>query len=203
MPAAIRSVFLIALPFLFYFLARTFGVRTAALVLLLGAVGNLILQAAKDRTLLTYALTTALLVVALNLLGLFLEREIYVRLIPLALGSNFFFLFFRSQFRDLTLVERMAGLRKDLSAEERAYCRRLNLVWCCVIAAVLALVVWAAFFASLQTWAMVTGGWTYVIMGIVFAVEYPVRKWKFDDYGPGLLDRVLKRILIPLKHRLG
>ena len=50
--------------------------------------------------------------------------------------------------------------------------------------------------AAPQTvWALYTGAISYVLMAIVFAVEYLVRKARFGRYGTGFLDRVLARVL--------
>ena len=202
MPELIRTIFLIALPFIFYFVSIRWGVRAAALILLVGACGNLILQGLKDRVLRTYAALTALVVLVLNLLSFFFSNDLFARLIPLALGTHFFVLFLRSQFQEITLVERIASLQKELSPEERRYCRSLNRIWILVISGILILVLWAALFASLGTWALVTGGLTYAIMGLLFVIEYIVRKWKFRDYGSGMLDRMLKRTLLPLQLKI-
>jgi len=198
----IRSIFLIALPFIFYFVSNRWGVRAAALILLVGACGNLIMQGLKDRVLKTYAVLTAFIVLALNLLAFFFRNDLFARFIPLALGTHFFVLFFRSQFQEITLIERIASLQKALSPEERRYCRNLNRIWVVAIFGILLLVLWAALFASLGTWTLVTGGLTYAIMGVLFAIEYIIRKWKFGYYGSNMMDRFLKRTLRPLQLKI-
>jgi len=197
-----RTIFLIALPFIFYFVSGRWGVRVAALILLAGAFGNLILQGLKDRVLKTYAALTALVILVLNLLAFFFRNDLFARFIPLALGTHFFVLFFRSQFQEITLIERIASLQKELSPEERRYCRNLNRIWVVVIFCILLLVLWAALFASLGTWTLVTGVITYVIMGVLFVIEYIIRKWRFGYYGSSLLDRFLKRTLRPLQLKI-
>ncbi|MBI4775390.1 MAG: hypothetical protein HY788_14675 [Deltaproteobacteria bacterium] len=198
----IRTIFLIALPFIFYFVSTRWGVRVAALTLLAGAGGNLILQGLQDRVLKTYAVLTALVVLVLNLLAFIFHNDLFARFIPLALGMHFFVMFFRSQFQEVTLIERIASLQKALSPEERRYCRNLNRIWVLVVFGILLLVLWAALFASLGTWTLVTGGLTYAIIGVLFVMEYIIRKWKFGDYGSGMLDRFLKRTLHPLQLRI-
>jgi uncharacterized membrane protein len=69
-------------------------------------------------------------------------------------------------------------------------------------------VLWCAFFtlngaatgllaalAPRSWWALYTGAIAYVLMGALFAGEYLVRKARFGRFGPGLLDRLLARLL--------
>jgi uncharacterized membrane protein len=98
--------------------------------------------------------------------------------------------------REKPMAERFARLEvNDLSAAEIRYCRAVTLLWCGFFAlnggAATALAVWA----PRVVWAAYTGGVAYVLMGLLFAGEYVVRKARFGRFGPGLHDRLLARIL--------
>jgi uncharacterized membrane protein len=47
---------------------------------------------------------------------------------------------------------------------------------------------------SLQIWAIYVGIVSYVLVGVLFAVEYVVRKISFRDYGRNPLDWVLSKL---------
>ena len=56
-----------------------------------------------------------------------------------------------------------------------------------------------ALFAPLAWWSLYTGLVAYFLMGLLFTVEFVVRKATFRRFGDSLPDRVLARILRPAK----
>jgi uncharacterized membrane protein len=46
-------------------------------------------------------------------------------------------------------------------------------------------------------WTVYTGLVAYVLMGLVFAVEYVYRAWRFCEYRNALTDVVLRRLFPP------
>jgi uncharacterized membrane protein len=94
------------------------------------------------------------------------------------------------------LVERFARMQvDDLSPAEIDYCRKVTQVWSLffvlngTVAALLALL------APLSWWALYTGILAYVLMGLLGATEYVIRKHRFGRFGEHLLDRLLQSVL--------
>jgi uncharacterized membrane protein len=58
-------------------------------------------------------------------------------------------------------------------------------------------IVWLAAAASLDTRALYTGLFAYLLAAGVFAVEVVYRAWRFRDYAGGLVDAVLRRVFPP------
>jgi uncharacterized membrane protein len=105
---------------------------------------------------------------------------------------------FASSLRETPMIERFARLQKaEISPEQVRYCRRVTLVWCAFFAGNAAVSSALACFASLASWALYTGLIAYVLIGLLGASEYVVRKARFREYGSGLQDRLLARVFPP------
>lgn len=136
------------------------------------------------------------IVTLLALTALFDDRRFVFALpvlINLALLAQF-----AGSLRGTPLVERFARMQQpSLSAAQVAYCRRVTQVWCVffvfngLVSALLAR------FAALSVWSLYNGLVAYVLMGILGATEYVVRKFRFREYGSGLHDRLLARLFPP------
>lgn len=105
---------------------------------------------------------------------------------------------FASSLRSTPMVERFARMQDpSLGPEQVRYCRSVTKVWCgffvfnALVCGALAL------FASVSAWALYTGLIAYVLIGVLGASEYVVRKARFREYGPHLHDRLLARLFPP------
>jgi len=74
------------------------------------------------------------------------------------------------------------------------YCRKVTMLWALFFAANAAATAALARFEP-SLWAAWTGGFVYLAMGFVSAVEFVVRKSWFRYYGNGPLDRLLAVVL--------
>jgi uncharacterized membrane protein len=97
-----------------------------------------------------------------------------------------------------TVVESLARAQVGtLSAEERAYCRRVTAVWCAFFVANGAISALLALAGSRASWALYTGVIAYVCMGALFATEYVYRHWRFRRYVGAPTDTLLRRLFPP------
>jgi uncharacterized membrane protein len=137
------------------------------------------------------------IVVALLLVGSLFDDRRFVLALPVV--TNFVLLaHFATSLRTIPVAERFARAMEDvLSPAQVTYCRRVTIVWCVffvfngIITAALAL------FAPLSWWTAYAGGVSYVLVGLLMAIEYLVRKRKFRKYGPSPIDRLLARAFPP------
>jgi peptidoglycan/xylan/chitin deacetylase (PgdA/CDA1 family)/uncharacterized membrane protein len=98
--------------------------------------------------------------------------------------------------RGTPIAERFARLEVEaLTAAEIRYCRRVTVAWCVFFALNGGVATALAVAAPRAVWAAYTGGVSYVLMGLVFAVEYVIRKARYGRFGRGLVDRILARVL--------
>ena len=93
------------------------------------------------------------------------------------------------------MIERFARMQHpDLTDAEAAWCRLWTWLWCgffavnALIAGVLAL------WATLEVWAIYNGLVFYAWMGLMFGVEFVIRKLRFQRWGDNALDRAFERI---------
>lgn len=99
-----------------------------------------------------------------------------LRLYPVLVNALMLVIFGWSLFSPPSLIERLARLQHpDLPPEGVIYTRRVTQVWCgfFIINGTLASV--TAFWGSLEVWSLYNGLIAYLLMGILFVVEYLVR----------------------------
>ena len=130
-------------------------------------------------------------------LGMALKSGLLFRLVPAFTNFAFALTFFRS-LQTTPLIEHYARMVKpNLPEAEVHYCRSLTKIWgiyMCLIGLGSATL---AAFGSVRLWATYAGGISYGLVGLLFAVEYVVRKAKFRDFGPNHLDALLRRVFSP------
>lgn len=182
-----------------YLGARAVGVLIVALLVPLVALR---LRHA-DRASFWAVLRIPLAILALATLGAVLDDARYVLAMPVLVNAVLL-LMFGASLRPgaIPMIERFARLTgAELDAPRQRHCRQFTWVWSVffvvngVTAGALAL------FAPLSWWASYTGLLAYVAMGALFAVEFVVRRARFREFGAGLHDRLLARLLLPRSSR--
>lgn len=116
----------------------------------------------------------ALVLAASSLLG---NQALPLKLYPVLVNTILLTVFATSLAFPPSVIERLARLREpDLPASGVAYTRRVTQVWCgfFVLNGTTALV--TALWASAATWALYNGLISYVLMGLLFAGEWVVRR---------------------------
>ena len=86
-------------------------------------------------------------------------------------------LFFVSLLRPPTIIERIARF-KDPNLPDAAirYTRNVTIIWCVFFILNGGAALYTTLYTSLETWALYNGVISYVLMGLLFAGEYLVRK---------------------------
>lgn len=101
-------------------------------------------------------------------------------------------------FRGPSAVETFARLRKPvMSAEEITYCRRVTLVWVGFFFINGAIAFGTIRWGSMAAWAFYNGCLSYVGMGVLFAVEFVYRHWRFRRYVGLPTDPLFRRLFPP------
>lgn len=134
-------------------------------------------------------------VAALLVAGLWVDNQRFVLATPV-LVNGWLFVTFITTLSGTPMIERLARLQSpELSSQQVRYCRRVTHIWAAffflngVITAMLAL------FASTRWWALYTGLIAYVLIGLLGATEFLVRRYLFREFGSGVHDRVLQKVL--------
>jgi uncharacterized membrane protein len=99
---------------------------------------------------------------------------------------------------DMPMIERFARMQtKTLSEPQRKHCRTWTWVWCGFFLANGATTALLAAYASAWAWTFYTGLLAYGAMGLLFSIEYVVRKIRFREYGRWPHDRALAALFPP------
>lgn len=171
-------------PVLIFLAISYLGIETAAgCVIIFGIllwVLTKILPAFKkatkaDTVLLRYDIV-ALVMIFLGSCALFFNSENMLLFYSVVINIALFVLFFGSLFTKRTIVERFARLGKlNLPDRVITYTRSVTKCWCLffVVNGTIAFI--TAYYFSLSVWMFYNGFITYILMGILFGVEFLVR----------------------------
>ena len=115
-------------------------------------------------------------------------------LLPVFVNLGLLTVFGRTLRRGPTLVEQLALLRQPaLSAAQVRHCRTTTAIWCAFFAANAAVCAALAWKAPLWLWTLYTGCISYVLMALLFGVEWLVRSWRFHNLSGAWVDPLLRR----------
>lgn len=116
-------------------------------------------------------------------IGTFLTKSIiFVQLYPIIINLVMFSIFFSSLFKEEPIIYRFATMtqpiiRKSIIRNKvKKYCRKVTILWCCFFIFNGTMSIILSIFASKKTWAIYTGLISYILMGVLFAGEFIVRK---------------------------
>ena len=191
----------LAYPALVYVGLTRFGLARSVWLVIAAAVAVTAVKVLASRGLasgrgLGTLLAPPALILVLALLGAWTKEPRLLLATPTLINVVFLLTFARTLRDGPPMIERFARLIDPaLSPAEVSYCRQVTKVWCgfflCngIIAAVLAAC------APLPWWVFYTGLLAYVLMGLLMAAEYVVRKARFGKFGRGPHDRMLAFLL--------
>lgn len=140
-----------------------------------------------------------LVVAAVVGLGVLLDDERFVLAMPVVINAGLL-LTFATSLREVPIAERFARMEargEELSESQLRHCRQATWAWVIFFALNASVAAGLALFADVQVWAAYNGGIAYALMGMMFAGEYLLRKYRFREYGSGLHDRLLARLFPP------
>ncbi len=185
LPGLLQALAMVAWPFVVIGGSRLVGTRwTAAIVVLLLLPG--IFRAARgERAAGRRSLYLAGGAVAVAVAAAVLDDGRFLLAWPVLVSGALLVAFLVSLRGGRSIVEGFARLQKpELSPAEVAYCRTVTWVWCAFFVANGAVAAVLALSGRQGLWALYTGAVAYVLMGILFAAEFLVRRMKFPP-SPG------------------
>ena len=99
-----------------------------------------------------------------------------VRANPIFINVALLALFATSLFRPPSMIERIARLADpDLPEKGVQYTRKVTKLWCWFFSFNGLVAAYTTFFCSLETWMLYNGFISYLLMGLIFGVEYMCR----------------------------
>lgn len=196
-PAVIRSLVVAAYPLVVYLGVSRWSPRTLALVLAAALLPGLLLRLRTARREdLWPVIRVPLSLLAVFALGAATGDARFFLALPVLVNLGLLANFAASLRGPVSLVERFARLQDPaLPPAEAAYCRKLTVVWCGFFVVNAAVSAALALWAPVAWWSLYTGLIAYLLIGLMFTVEFIVRKLTFRRFGDGLPDRLLRRVL--------
>ncbi len=115
--------------------------------------------------------------ITLAVILLFHYTKIFaVKLYPVAANLTIFLTFFTSIFSKETVIQKFAkmlegGVLNDFTSN---YTRKLTYVWC-IFSLINLIISIVTVFMEEKYWALYNGCISYIAIGAIFAIEYPIR----------------------------
>ncbi len=191
----ISGLFIVASPWVLYWTLSQGDVTVAAITLIAWVIVRTIpvmLSAKKEQRAAALQLPAIALVFAL--LGWIFDQGVLLLVMPSATQAAFGLTFLRS-LKTTPLIEHFARMVKpDLTPAQQAHCRSWTRVWGFYLLALAATGLVLAATVSLAIWTIYVGLVSYGLVGVLFAIEYLVRKLTFRDYGRNPLDWILSKL---------
>jgi uncharacterized membrane protein len=169
----------LAYPLLIYFGLQILQPRYVALLLAAG----LLLRRHQQMQRLMADLTRLDRIILICLLGLagmtaVVNSELLLRLYPAAVTAGVLLLFAASLYTPPSMIERFARLQHpDLPPEGVRYTRKVTQVWCAFLTLNSLIALYTGLFSSREVWSLYNGLIAYMLMGVLFAGEWLVRKY--------------------------
>jgi uncharacterized membrane protein len=194
--AALQCVLLVAFPLLVLAGVSRLGARATAVLLGALLLPGLVRAALRGRAHVGPALALPLFMGALLALAALLDDGRFMLAYPVLVNGGLLVQFAVSLRAERPIVEVFARLQvRDLSPAEQGYCRAVTVAWCVFFLVNGGAAALLAAFAPRGWWAAYTGGISYALVGMLFAIEYVVRKARFGRFGRGPVDRLLALLL--------
>jgi len=174
-------------PFLIYAGLHYFNASSKVLVLLIVAVGTVYFLAYTDdakgkgiRNLRFWGMITAVLI--LSVLTYLTENIGYAKLYPVIMNIFLLMSFSLTLQKGPNMIFRFATLQDKsiLESEEKSaienYCRKVTVVWIGFFIINGSIAFFTVFWADDKIWTLYNGFISYICMGMLFAIEWIVRK---------------------------
>jgi uncharacterized membrane protein len=191
----ISSLFILASPWVLYWTLSHQEVKVAAITLIGWVIVRtlpVLISAKREQR--VAALQLPAIALGFAILGWASNNGTWLLVLPSATQATFGLAFLRS-LSGVPLIEHFARMVKpELSGPELAHCRRWTLIWGIYLLVLAALGLVLARWAALAVWTAYVGVVNYVLVGVLFAVEYLIRKIRFRDYGRNPLDWLLGKM---------
>jgi len=161
-----------------YFEPRLLGLLLLAVLILRFSLLIKTIQLKQLKPLAGISIASALIA----LLIVFFNEPFYIRLNPVIINVSLFILFSYTLFKPPSMIERFARLQTpELPVQAIHYTKTVTKVWCGFFVFNIGASTYTALYSSLEMWTLYNGLIAYILMGIIFAIEYTVRTIKIKS----------------------
>jgi uncharacterized membrane protein len=192
----VGAVALVGYPVAVFFALDAFSPRVAVLLLLCVMLPSAVARVRSfNRAAMRSLAVVPIVAAALLLLAAALGSTRFALLLPAAINGTLLVAFATTLVRDPPIIERFARLTvDDLNDAELRWCRGWTWGWSAFFLVNGGIALALALWGSLWAWTVYNGLVGYIAMGMLFGIEYTVRKYRFGRWGDHALDRTLRRL---------
>lgn len=173
---ALVVILTMAYPLAVYFGLQYLEPRYMGLLLLLVFTARLLLSLQDIKSHIRSLLPVLLLAALCALATAVLNSQSTLRLTPAVISYASCLVFTFTLWRPPSMIERFARIQEpDLDELGVAYTRKVTVVWCLFTFINGSIALYTALFSSLAVWTLYNGLLSYLLMGLLFLLEYMVR----------------------------
>ncbi len=195
--AALQVVLLLAYPVLVFFGLSHLSPRAIGLLVIVLLLPGVVRTWREKPAELKSTLGVPAAIAALMVLAMIFDDPRFVLVYP-ALVNAALLLQFGLSLRSRPMIERFARLQvDDLSEREIAYCRAVTWFWCGFFVVNGGVCAGMALWAPRSWWALYTGLLSYLLLGLLMASEFTLRKYLFRRPAKNRLDRLFALVFPP------
>lgn len=127
-------------------------------------------------------LVSAAILLAAGIFCIATGKDVFIKLYPVLMNLIFLFSFGSTLFIGPVIVFRFACLADKklagsfIAGRVEKYCRKVTIVWCVFFILNGAAALYTVLSQNDKIWSIYNGGISYLLMGILFAVEFAIRK---------------------------
>jgi len=166
---------------IFIFADEFFGLTAGLIIAILFGIGELIFIYIRERRFDRFILFDTALIVALGMVSLLLQNDIFFKLKPGIVELILVVLIGVTAFSDHPILIQMTGRYMkgvELSSVQIQHMHAMMRKMFWIFAAHTGLIFYAAIAMSTAAWGFISGGLLYILMGIVFATEFFRTRWQ-------------------------
>lgn len=170
---------LLVYPFIVYLGAGVLDLRVLAVLLILAGLGRItgVFLLERKTPLRTQMIFAGCALAAVAAISLFAGDPAALYYYPVLINLLLLALFAASLIHPPSIIERLARLSEpDLPPEGQRYTKRVTLVWCVFFTLNAAASLATVLSGSAELWLLYNGFIAYILMGLLFAGEYLVRR---------------------------
>ncbi len=174
----LTALLIILYPFIVFLGLKHWSINTIAPLLLIIFTLRFFLIKNKLAVLAWFSKAVTFFVFILVLLGWILKNNGLLLFYPVTMNAIMLTLFAYSLWRPPSVIERLARLQEpDLPEEGVQYTKKVTFIWCLFFIINGSIALWTCLQNNIELWTLYNGAISYILMGLLFAGEWIVRKW--------------------------
>jgi len=177
----IRNFTIGFLPLLIFIIAdETFGLTAGLIAAISFGISQAIFTYLKEKRLDKFILFDTSLILTLGLISLILHTDIFFKIKPGLIELILVILLGINAFSSNPILIRMTGRYMkgiEFSPDQMSVMQKMMRRMFYLFSAHTALIFYSAFYLSKESWAFISGGLFYILMGLIFAGEYAKSRW--------------------------